>query len=124
MTMLPTMSDAPTASPTSPTTLPSPTTPTNRTLGAAAKLRQKLARAEARTTALRAKLERRERFSRWHGKTSARATACALLLRRSAPADVLKTLGLGPLSAAEAAKLDELLAAFAELPWTDAPDRA
>lgn len=118
--MLPAMSDAPTASPTPPTT----TTPAPRPLSAAAKLRAKLARAEARAAALKGKLDRRERFSRWHGKSSARAAACALLLRRSAPAETLRTLGLGPLSQAEAAKLDELLAAFSELPWTDAPDRA
>lgn len=106
--------------PTAP--LPSPATPAAapaKPTGAktAQMLRAKLARAEARAAALKGKLADREAFSRWHGKSSARALARALLLRRIAPSDTLKTLGLTPLSAAESSRLDELLAAFSASPW-------
>lgn len=104
-----------------PAPLPSPATPAAapKPTGAktAAMLRAKLARAEARAAALKGKLADREAFAKWHGKSSARALARALLLRRAAPPAVLSTLGLAPLSPAESAKLDELLAAFSASPW-------
>lgn len=101
---------------------PSPATPSaaqpQKGAKTAATLAAKLVRARARAAALEAKIADRDRFRKYHGKTSARATASALLLRRSAAPAVLATLGLSPLSPAESGKLDDLLAAFTASSWS------
>ena len=101
--------------------LTSPTTPVTPAAKPAPKtvstIKAKLARLEARKVALETTLADRDRFSKWHGKTAARALARSLGFRSLASPEVLRSLGLSPLSPPEAARLAEILAAFAVSPW-------
>lgn len=101
----------PVTTPATPTPKPAPKTVST--------IKAKLARLEARKAALETTLADRDRFSKWHGKTAARALGRSLGFRSLASPEVLRTLGLAPLTQPEAARLAEILAAFAASPWSD-----